>query len=95
MPDASKIVVKETKDCIKDNPILADEVIRGCKYILARDPYYGEQLFPSSTLYFFHTTAYPPRVPSYRILYRYDLNKPDLVELIAIEEIPIKKSHAL
>jgi len=53
---------------------------------LAKNPYYGEAIHLTKELFAFKTQAFLPRVPSFRILYRYSPEvDPFNVELLDIE----------
>jgi hypothetical protein len=71
---------------IQDDRLL-DEVKFAFDLHLANDPYLGTPLSYFSGLYVLETESYLPRVPSFRVLYKYDENNPQEIELLAIERI--------
>jgi hypothetical protein len=57
---------------IESNPIAADELIDGAKWVLARDAYRGVQLHPKSKVWF-HAID-PPKVKPVGLYYAFDDN---------------------
>jgi hypothetical protein len=76
------------------SPEFMDEIQTTFDLILARDPYFGDGV-PTRRHYFvFQTTSYPPRIPSYRILYYYDPDAvPRQVILMAIARMPFSEDY--
>lgn len=74
------------------DPCLLDDIQRSFDLILANDPYLGEAVPFYPHVYVLRTTPYPPRVPSFRVLYRYDpADNPQQIELLALQPLPIEE----
>ena len=65
----SKQYTKELKR-IESNPIAADDLVDGAKWVLSRDPYRGVQLGPRSLVWFLAID--PPRAKSVGLSYAFD-----------------------
>jgi len=57
---------------VESNPIAADDIVDGAKWVLARDPYRGEQLGPRSTVWFLAID--PPKARPVGLYYAFDDN---------------------
>lgn len=65
-----------------------DDVQQSFDLVLSENPYYGDRVPFDHNLYILITTPFPPRVPSYRVLYRYCEEEDRFnIELLAIEPI--------
>ena len=67
---------------------LMDEIKESFDLVLSTNPYYGDLVPGTRTLFVFRTSYFLPRAPSFRVLYRYD-PEDDLteVELLSIEPV--------
>lgn len=78
------------KEEYKDS-LLIDELQRSFDLRLANDPLHGVPVPGHENTYVFTTDPYRPRVPSFRILYRYDKENPEEIELLALEALPFEE----
>jgi len=78
MPASHRTVI-ETKQFrkelrrIESNPVRADELIDGAKWVLSRDPYRGVQLEPRSRVWF--VAIDPPKGRPIGLYYAFDADK--------------------
>jgi hypothetical protein len=77
--------------------VLMEDVESQFGSALSNNPYFGQRVPYTRELFVFKTQAFYPRVPSFRVLYRYS---PDIdpfnVELLSIEladDTPYDNSH--
>ena len=66
---------------IEPNPVAADELIDGAKWVLARDPYKGVQLGPRSQVWFLAIN--PPKARAVGLYYAFDK---DAVHFLSITQ---------
>ena len=66
---------------IESNPVAADALIDGAKWVLARDPYRGVQLAPRSKVWFLAID--PPNARPVGLYYAFD---EDTVHLLSITQ---------
>jgi len=61
---------------------------------LANNPYYGDIQPEFEDIYVFHTQAFRPRVPDFRVTYRYSPDTdPTTIELLAIAMVDNESSE--
>lgn len=65
-----------------------DEIKESFDFILSVEPEYGHRVPPFENLYVFQTTEFYPRMPAFRVIYRYDPEDDlQVVELLHIEPV--------
>lgn len=67
---------------------LVEELEEGYSIALATDPEFFDKVPSTKDLYILRTRDFGPRIPAFRILFRYiPLDNPNIVELISISSI--------
>lgn len=73
------------------NALIMDEVKDSFDFVLSVNPHFGDLVLGLNNIYVFQTVEFYPRMPSFRVIYKYDPEE-DLqaVELLHIE--PVNRS---